>query len=233
DVEAEADAAKSSDTEADAEAEAEAAESADTDSGADTEIVNPSNSEVAVTADSDSTITDNDTGKPDDSVTADSNTATADSDTATDPTTTDRTESFQVIEFELGSETFALDIEYVEAIERIEGVAEITRVPGTPAHVLGVTAIREQTTSLVDPDRQLGTDAGVREGDAESVIVLDPDSLGIDRQLGVLIERVTQVSTVEPEQVRDPPSEDEYVAGVIDRDGEFVVWTTPAFALDE
>ncbi|MFB6243388.1 MAG: chemotaxis protein CheW, partial [Halobaculum sp.] len=160
------------------------------------------------------------------------------------------TESFQVIEFELGAETFGIEIDYVEAIEQIDGVAGLTRVPGTPPHVIGITSVRGRTTSIVDPDRRLGTDSGVAldaaaadeepgrgeqptERSERTVLVLDDDALAAERQVGVLVERVDAVSTVDPETINDPPTPDEHVAGIVDRGDAFLVWLSPEFALHE
>ncbi|ERH12450.1 MAG: chemotaxis signal transduction protein [halophilic archaeon J07HB67] len=164
---------------------------------------------------------------------------TAESDT-TQMSTTDTarhegahpTEPFEAVEFRLAGETFALAIDYVEAIERLDDLATLTRVPGTPVHTLGVTAVRGQTTTVVDPDRTLGTASGVAEGDGErTVLVLDDDTLPADRQIAVLVERVRAVTTVDPETIADPPTPDAHVAGVIDRGDEFLVWVAPTFAL--
>jgi chemotaxis signal transduction protein len=142
------------------------------------------------------------------------------------------TAPFEVVEFRLDGETFALAIDYVEAIEELADVTTPTRVPGTPAHTLGVTAVRGQTTTVVDPDRTLGTASGVADGDGErTVLVLDDDTLAADRQVAVLVDRVRAVTTVDPETIADPPTPDDHVAGVIDRGDEFLVWVAPTFAL--
>ncbi|MEF8776378.1 MAG: hypothetical protein V5A43_07745 [Haloarculaceae archaeon] len=49
------------------------------------------------------------------------------------------------------------------------------------------------------------------------------------------MDDVRQVSPVTDEQVNDPPMAEDYINGVIDRekDGEFVVWTSPDLAVEE
>lgn len=137
-----------------------------------------------------------------------------------DPDTT-RTDA-QVLEFELGDETYCLDITYVaEIVDK----GKLTQVPNTPAYVEGVIDLRGRTTSIVDPKTVL--DVGDDE-EGRRIIVLDPDHIDEGEALGWVVDEVQQVVDVDESDVDDSPVEDhDGVRGVIKRDDGFVIWLDP------
>lgn len=130
----------------------------------------------------------------------------------------------QVLEFELGEETYCVSIDYVT---EIVDVGDLTQVPNAPAHVEGVMDLRGRTTSIVDPKALFGIDGS---GAAQRVVVFDPDIVDDQGAAGWLVDEVYQVVTVEPEQVDDSPGEgsDGSIRGVVKRDDDFVIWVDPA-----
>lgn len=133
----------------------------------------------------------------------------------------------RVLEFELGGERYCLDIEHVDEIVRGETV---TRVPNTPEFVAGVVDLRGQITTVVDPRVLFEVDAG---GGEDLLVVFDPDGFDDLGAIGWLVDDVDQVTPVADEEVTDSPVDGDHVRGVVERDGEFVVWTSPELALDE
>ncbi|QCC52869.1 chemotaxis protein CheW [Halapricum salinum] len=130
----------------------------------------------------------------------------------------------QVLEFELGEETYCVSIDYVT---EIVDVGELTSVPNSPPHVEGVMDLRGRTTSIIDP--KVVFDIG-DEGEAARIIVFDPEIAGDDQgAVGWLVDEVYQVSQVDPGNVdRSPTSEDvRSIKGVVKRDGEFIIWVDP------
>jgi len=126
----------------------------------------------------------------------------------------------QKVEFELGSQTYCVDIEY---ITEVSDVKPITALPNSAAHVRGMMDLRGRTTSVVDP-RVLFDVEGA--GDSESVLVFDPETM--DGATGWIVDEVTQVTDIADDAVHDPPADsDEAVRGVIRRDDEFVIWIEP------
>ncbi len=134
----------------------------------------------------------------------------------------------RVLEFTLANEQYGLDIRYIEEIVKHEN---ITRVPNTPDFVEGVVDLRGQITTIVNPKVTLNKDDTSR---GELIVVFDSDAFD-DQNIGWVVDDVSQVSPVHDEQVNDPPMEEEYINGVIDRDedDQFVIWTTPDLALEE
>ena len=140
--------------------------------------------------------------------------------------TVDESET-RVLEFALGDERYCLDIEYVEEIVKRETV---TRVPNTPDHVEGVVDLRGQITTVLDPKVLFDIDV---EGSEELIVVFDPDGFEDQGAIGWLVDDVNQVMPVADSEVNESPIDQDHVNGVVDRDGEFVIWTRPELAVED
>ena len=138
-----------------------------------------------------------------------------------DPTT-DRRGRVQVLEFSLGDETYALNIEYIEEIAH---VGDLTPIPNSPRHVTGVMDLRGRTTSVVDP-KILFDITG--EGEGKRVLVFDPDQLADGQAIGWTVDEVHQVVAVTTDDVDEAPgTKMDAIRGVLKQDGEFVIWVDP------
>lgn len=126
-----------------------------------------------------------------------------------------------VLEFSLGDGRYCLDISHVDEI--VDAPSDITPIPNSPAHVVGVVDLRGETTTIVDPTVKLAVEA---EMTASRIIVLS-DSVG----KGLLIDDVHQVEAVEP-GATDTTAGTETTKGVIRRDDRFVIWVEPAALLE-
>ncbi|WP_458205171.1 chemotaxis protein CheW [Haladaptatus sp. NG-SE-30] len=127
-------------------------------------------------------------------------------------------EETQVVEFRLGGDICAIDIDQVDSIVEVK---KVTRIPRTPDSIEGVMDLRGTTTTIVNPKTALGLD------DSESgsrVIVFETDD---KRSIGWLIDEVNQVIGVN-ETDMDESVESESVRGVIRQDDEFVIWVKPS-----
>ncbi|MFB6308163.1 MAG: chemotaxis protein CheW, partial [Haloarculaceae archaeon] len=138
-------------------------------------------------------------------------------------------ESTRVLEFRLGDERYCLDITYVEEIVKLES---ITRVPNTPEYVEGVVDLRGQITTILDPKDMLDIDEA---GDEDLIVVFDPDAFEEQGAIGWIVDEVQQVVPIVESEVNDPPVDEPYINGVVDREDEdeFVIWTEPDVALEE
>ncbi len=129
----------------------------------------------------------------------------------------------QVLEFQLGDETYCVSIDYVT---EIVDVGELTTVPNAPPHVEGVMDLRGRTTSIVNPKTVFDIDGG----DPSRIIVFDPE-IATDEQgaVGWLVDEVDQVSQVDPANVDQSPTTEDVssVRGVVKRDDGFVIWVNP------
>lgn len=142
--------------------------------------------------------------------------------TQTPEAATEQPAAVSVLEFALGAETFAID---VECVEEIADLGDLTRIPNAPPHVLGVMDLRGRTTSVVDPKRLLDIDAGDR---GDRVLVFDPDRVEGEGALGWTVDDVFQVTEADPAAIEPTPgTERAGIRGVVRRDDEFVIWLDP------
>jgi len=133
----------------------------------------------------------------------------------------DTAREIQMLEFELGGETYCVDIDYVsEIVDR----GSVTPVPNAPEFVEGVMDLRGRTTSIVDPKALLN----VGGGDARRIVIFDADSFEDDAAVGWLVDAVNQVDRVSMDDVEDPPLDrGEFIEGIVRREEDLVVWVTP------
>lgn len=117
-----------------------------------------------------------------------------------------------VLEFGLGDETYCVDVANVEEI--VERGA-LTDLPRSDRHVEGVMDLRGETLPVVDPKIVLGLDG---EAAAERVVVLDLDG---DRH-GWLVDEAREVYRADGEDLEE--ADDDYLRGVLRRDGELILW---------
>jgi len=129
----------------------------------------------------------------------------------------------QVLEFELGDETYCVNI---DTVTEIVDVGDLTSVPNSPRHVRGVMDLRGRTTSIVDPKVVFGIG---EDGDEQRIIVFDPGIVADQGAAGWLVDEVFHVVRVDEADVDTSPAEgDEAIRGVVKREeGEFVIWVDP------
>jgi purine-binding chemotaxis protein CheW len=93
-----------------------------------------------------------------------------------------------VVEFELGGERYALDIQLArEIVEMIP----ITPIPRSPAYISGVINLRGEITNIMNLNTLLGLpDQEVR--DNQKIIVLVPEAAG-GSNVGIIVDDVSSV----------------------------------------
>jgi purine-binding chemotaxis protein CheW len=91
-----------------------------------------------------------------------------------------------VVEFRLGNEVCAIDIDAVDSIVESK---QVTRVPRAPDAVEGVMDLRGETTAIVDPREFLAI-----EGDLASDNILVLDRADDKQKIGLRVAEVTEVS---------------------------------------
>jgi purine-binding chemotaxis protein CheW len=114
----------------------------------------------------------------------------------------------QTIVFKLGDECYGVDIFRVNEIIRMR---DITPIPRTEPHIRGLVNLRGKTIPVVDLKLRLGMDA-FSESDSTRIIVLDSE----DGTVGILVDEVREVVSLDPEKVDSAP------ALVTDLDTDFV-----------
>jgi len=127
----------------------------------------------------------------------------------------------QLLEFELGAESYAVDIAHVA---EIVDVNDLTVVPNSPPHVEGVMDLRGKTTTIVDPKSVFGIGG---DGDRKRIVVFDRGKTAGGKPVGWIVDEVDQVVEIDHEDVEASPVDDDAIRGVIKREGDFVIWVRP------
>lgn len=106
--------------------------------------------------------------------------------------------------FRVGQEEFAIPL---LSVKQVIALPEITPVPQVPNYFLGIMNLRGQVISVLDLRLKLGVRAG--ESSEKSVIIFDLES----HCLGLVVDEVESVLTVDPAQLSAPPDLGRSAAG--------------------
>ena len=102
----------------------------------------------------------------------------------------------ELLRFKLAGEHYAIDS---SCVLQVLALSDLTRMPGAPAHLLGVTNLRGQVLPVFDLRVLLGV---VRPAlcDMTRLLVLGKD----EAELGILADAVEEISAIDPAQVLQP-----------------------------
>ena len=126
----------------------------------------------------------------------------------------------QLVLFDLASEHYAIDSSIVREIIRMQG---ITRVPGAPSFVEGVTNLRGRVVPVLDLRKRLDLPVKDRNKDTRIVVV---NVAGHD--VGLVVDGVSEVLRI-PTAVIEPPStivageDSDYVRGIAKLESKMVI----------
>ncbi len=131
--------------------------------------------------------------------------------------------SGQYVTLGIDHEIFAVGVEYVHEILDVQ---HITLVPNAPAYVLGMIDVRQRTVPVIDLRTRLGFPTAPTTQTAR-IVVLDVEAEGRTITIGLLADRVYEVSTLSEHEMEPPPDigirwRSDYIKGV-GRRGESLV----------
>lgn len=135
----------------------------------------------------------------------------------------ERADSFVV--FQLGRENYALE---VARVREVLDMGQLTRVPGGTPALSGLCNLRGHVVPVWDlriPFR-LGDDGA--EGVAPCVLMVEPDREQPARVAGLLVDRVSDVLDVRPDEIQPAPAVGlgegaAFVSGLIRRREQFLL----------
>jgi purine-binding chemotaxis protein CheW len=104
----------------------------------------------------------------------------------------------QLVSFKLGKETFAVNVEQVREIGKVE---RITKVPRMPGFIEGVMNLRGQITTIIDLRRRFGIDGDDGRTSHSRVIVAEIGEI----QIGIIVDSVQDVIRVPTKSLSTPP----------------------------
>ena len=110
-------------------------------------------------------------------------------------------ESYQVLTFVLGNETYGVDI---LRVQEIRGWSAVTKIPNSAPHVLGVLNLRGSIVPVVDLRKRFSLDQAEYTA-VTVIIVLSVRNEAGRRDFGVVVDGVSDVVDVQSSEVRPTP----------------------------
>ncbi len=130
----------------------------------------------------------------------------------------------QFVTFSLGEEVFAVPVDVVREILDHE---EAFKIPHGPDYLLGLRDVRGQGVPVIDLRLRLGMSKTVKTPHTR-ILVLDIPIGEKLLALGLVADKVFEVTPFRHDQIETAPDigirwNSSYIAGVVRRDGDFVV----------
>ncbi|WDF71729.1 chemotaxis protein CheW [Novosphingobium sp. KACC 22771] len=130
----------------------------------------------------------------------------------------------QAVTFSIGAEVFAVPVEQVREILDYQ---ESFRLPGAPAHFLGLIDVRGVGVPTIDLRLRLGLPRA-EPTPLTRILILEVMREGRIILLGLVIDRALVVSAFARESIENAPDigirwRSDYITGVIRQNGNFVV----------
>jgi purine-binding chemotaxis protein CheW len=133
-------------------------------------------------------------------------------------------ESRQLVTFQLGEELYGVNIMDVKEIVRVQAIRAI---PNAPMYVEGIFNLRSEIIPIINLHKRFHIRklATTEEDELLSgFIILDIDGM----KLGIIIDRISRVVTIEKEDVQPPPQMfsgigAEYIQGVVRQEEGYLI----------
>ena len=139
-------------------------------------------------------------------------------------------ESFQVVEFRLGNEHFAIELFDVKEVVEY---TRITKLPNSPVYIKGIIDLRGEITTIIDLKKHLAIMTSNLNSEEESRIIVLDDSIN-NSKIGIMVDDVLTVSTYDAGQIDETTAsgDDSHILGIIkkkmkDQDKEttgLIIW---------
>lgn len=113
----------------------------------------------------------------------------------------DDSDSYQVLTFELGNETYGVDI---LRVQEIRGWSRVTRLPNTPEQMLGVLNLRGSIVPIVDLRKHFNLEHAEYTA-VTVIIVLSTRGKNGQLNVGIVVDGVSDVADIESAAVKPTP----------------------------
>jgi len=133
-------------------------------------------------------------------------------------------ESRQLVTFQLGEELYGVNIMDVKEIVRVQAIRGI---PNAPVYVEGIFNLRSEIIPIINLHKRFHLRKLVTSEEDELLsgfVILDIDGM----KLGVIIDRISRVVTIEKEDIQPPPQMfsgigAEYIQGVVRQEEGYLI----------
>lgn len=125
----------------------------------------------------------------------------------------------ELLSFSLGGEEYAVMVADVREVLRI---FQPTTVPNAPDYILGVMSLRGTMLPIIDLCKRFGLASGVKDAKSR-IIVVNSD----DGEAGLLVDRVTGVFRILPDEIKPAPENieqgAEFLRGIARKDDRLYI----------
>jgi len=133
-------------------------------------------------------------------------------------------ESKQLVTFQLGEELYGVNIMDVKEIVRVQAIRAI---PNAPTYVEGIFNLRSEIIPIINLHKRFHLRKLITTEEDELLsgfVILDIDGM----KLGIIIDRISRVVTIEKEDVQPPPQMfsgigAEYIQGVVRQEEGYLI----------
>jgi len=130
----------------------------------------------------------------------------------------------QLVTFQLGEELYGVNIMEVKEIVRVQ---DIRALPNAPAYVEGIFNLRSEIIPIINLHKRFHIKKAFTSEEDELLsgfVIIEIDGM----KLGVIIDRVSRVVTVEKEDIQPPPQMlsgigAEYISGVVRQQETYLI----------
>jgi purine-binding chemotaxis protein CheW len=116
--------------------------------------------------------------------------------------TSSKPSAAQLLTFFLDNQEYGVDI---LRVQEIRGWSEPMPIPGAPSYIKGVINIRGDVVPIADLRQRIGL-APLNCSPTTAVVVLRVCFKGRDRVMGVIVDAMSDVTTVPSEALKPPPT---------------------------
>jgi len=135
-----------------------------------------------------------------------------------------KTESKQLVTFQLGEELYGVNIMDVKEIVRVQTIRPI---PNAPTYVEGIFNLRSEIIPIINLHKRFHLRKLITSEEDELLsgfVILDIDGM----KLGIIIDRISRVVTVGKDQIQPPPQMfsgigAEYIEGVVRQENGYLI----------
>ena len=132
--------------------------------------------------------------------------------------------TIQFLTFHLDKETYAFDI---QKVKEVIDVTKITKVPRMPDYLLGAINLRGSVVPVIQLCGKFGLPAGEKTVDT-CIIIVETDLSGETITLGVMVDSIKEVLTLEKSMIDPPPRigmriNTGYIKGIGKKGNDFII----------
>ncbi len=136
----------------------------------------------------------------------------------------DHDEQLQLVTFQLGDELYGIDIMNVREIQKVR---EIRTIPNSPMYVEGIFNLRGNIIPIISLHKRFHlrkAELGEEDKMLSGFMIISIN----DRFIGVYIDKVSRVMTIETSDIQPPPQMisgigTEYIQGVVKEDDGYLI----------